>query len=323
MVSIQEREIKDKKYTYLVKSIRLANGKGKTIEKMIDKKELKMNIKKLEEKYKEYFMEKEENLNASYAAKNYQKNHIFSAKEIEKIEIMKTNYRYLLRKLDKATKKDVFDRFTVNFTYNSNAIEGNSLTLKDVNIIMFESGEIKTKDPREIYETRNSRELLNLILKKQMKIIEKDIIKMHKILMRDIDERLGYKKVPNIILGNVGEISTTKPENVEKEMKELISWYNNEIKTNHPLQVASIFHGKFEKIHPFADGNGRVGRFIINSILVNNGYPPLIIRKTLRESYISALQAFDNKHKDNLERFMLEKFKDTYRKFFEVYIKYI
>jgi Fic family protein len=89
------------------------------------------------------------------------------------------------------------------------------------------------------------------------------------------------------------------------------------------VKLAAIFHGKFERIHPFEDGNGRVGRFLMNIILTKGGYPPLIIRKSQRVSYLKTLESFDSGHQDALVRFTLEKFKETYRKFFEVYVKYV
>ena len=90
-----------------------------------------------------------------------------------------------------------------------------------------------------------------------------------------------------------------------------------------PLKLAALFHGKFERIHLFEDGNGRVGRFLINVILTKNKYSPLIIRKSQRIAYLSALEAFDQGYTEKLERFLLEKFKATYKNFFEVYFKYL
>lgn len=131
---------------------------------------------------------------------------------------------------------------------------------------------------------------------------------------------LGYKQLPNFLLGR--RVETTPPERVKEEMRELLEWYESNSKM-HPLQRAALFHGKMEKIHPFEDGNGRVGRLLINLILLAEGYPPLIIRKTQRVSYFHALEAFDNGHPGNLVYFLIEKYKDTSEKFFKVYEKYL
>ncbi len=304
--------IKGKKYKYIVKSVRLPNKKVIPLEKLY-----KRNDKEIEK----FFEEKEINENYKYVLKKFKSDYIFTEEEFKKIEKIKYRYKKILKRLTKTSLKDLFDRFTANFTYESNALEGNSLTLKDVAIVMFENIAIKGKDLREIYETRNSRKVVELILKNKFNITHKDIIKMHKILVKDIDVQTGYKKFPNILVGK--NIQTTPPEKVYEEMDKLIKWYEINKDIIHPIKLAAFFHGRFEQIHPFEDGNGRVGRFIISLILIKSKYPPLIIRKSKRISYINALEAFDNKHSAKLERFLLEKFKETYNKFFEIYEKYI
>ena len=317
MVYLTYKTISGKRYKYLVKSIRLPDGTIKKISKLIKSNRPLSYLKRY---YGEYFLEQEKRLNVKYILDKFKTNYIFTKEELEKIERIKVDYRHLIRRLSRAQLKDVFDRFTANFTYESNAIEGNSLTLKDVSIVIFENYIPRGKDLREVYETRNSRIVVDTILKKKVDITHKSIIKIHKILMKDIDVRTGYKKIPNIIIGS--RIKTTPPEKVEEEMTKLIDWYNSNLDKIHPLELVTNFHGRFEKIHPFEDGNGRVGRFLINVILVNNGYPPLIIRKTVRKSYMSALSAFDFGYEDKLKRLLLEKYKETYKKFFEVYVRY-
>ncbi|GAI32157.1 unnamed protein product, partial [marine sediment metagenome] len=256
-----------------------------------------------------------------YMLRAYKTDAVFTKEEFEKIERIKCDYGKILTNLSKQNKKDLFDRFTANFTYESNALEGNSLTLKDVAIVMFENSTIKGKDLREIYETRNSRQVVEWIINNKFKISEGDVIKIHKILVKDLDIQTGYKKFPNVLVGK--KVQLTPPEKVKFEMEKLIKWYNENKKRFHPLKLAALFHGKFEQIHAFEDGNGRVGRFLINIILVNNKYPPLIIRRSQRIAYLTALEKFDNKYSSTLERFFLEKFKETYRKFFEIYVKYL
>jgi len=314
-MNLKQKIIKGNPYWYLCKSIKLPNGKVKVIEKFLKNK--RYNKKEAEK----FFIEKEKGVMKNYAIKAYGIDSIFTEEQIEKIEAYKTDYKYLIKEIPKASLKDLFNRFTANFTYESNALEGNSLTLKDVAIVMFENASIKSKDLREIYETRNSRKVVELILNKKIDFSHEDIVKMHKLLVKDMDIQPGYKKLPNELIGR--RIKTTPPEKVHGEMNKLIECYQKEKEKTHPIKLAAIIHGRFEKIHPFQDGNGRVGRFLINVILVNNNYPPLIIRKSQRIAYLKALENFDYKHEETLARFILKRYKETYRKFFEVYLKYL
>ncbi|MBU0957963.1 MAG: Fic family protein [Nanoarchaeota archaeon] len=309
----KEKTIKGKKYKYAVKSVRLPDGKSISLEKVY-KNETKKQLN-------EFFDKKEMQENYNFILKRSKPDHILTQEEFNKIEQIKFDYKKIIKKLSKTSLKDLFDRFTANFTYESNALEGNSLTLKDVAIVMFENASIKNKDLREIYETRNSRKVIDLIIKNKFKISHENIIKIHKILTKDLDIQQGYKKVPNVIIGR--KLKTTPPEKVHKEMNNLINWYNKNKEIIHPIKLVSIFHGRFEHIHPFEDGNGRVGRLLINLILMKNKYPPLIIRKSQRIKYINSLEHFDSNREDYLLRFLLERFKDTYKKFFEIYIKYV
>ena len=309
----KDKTIKNKKYRYVLKSIRLPNGKIKTLEKLY-KNETK-------EKLNKFFEEKEEKEHIKYSLNKFGTDHIFTEQEIAKIEKIKLDYKKIIKNLPRENIKDLLDRFTANFTYESNALEGNSLTLKDVSIVMFEDISVEGKDLREIYETRNSRKVVEFIMKNRFNISHDSIMKMHKLLVKDIDIRTGYKKRPNFILGK--KVKTSLPEKVYNDMTNLINWYNENKDKIHPLRLVATFRGKFEQIHPFEDGNGRVGRFLINLILTKNKYPPLIIRKFQRSSYLKSLENFDGGYYYTLERLMLERFKETYRKFFEIYIKYI
>jgi len=280
MANIKEKKIGKGKYYYISRSVRLPNGKVATIEKSIGRK--KRPVKEVEEEFSGFLLEKEKDLFSKFALKSYGQDSVFTEEQIKKIEGMEVEYNHLVKKFSKGQWKDAFDRFIANFTYESNAIEGNSLTLRDVAIVMFDKMSIEGKDLREIYETRNSRKVMDLMLKKKFDVCEEDIIKIHKMLMKDIDIRTGYKIIPNYILGS--DVKLTPPEKVESEMRELMEWHNESIGKIHPLKLSALFHGEFERIHPFEDGNGRVGRFISNIILINNNYPPLIIRKSQRKA---------------------------------------
>ena len=310
----RKRKIHGKERYYLEHSIRMLDGEIKKISVYF--KDYPNNI----EKYKEKIIIKIKEKQIEYAAKIYKRDNLFTEETIKKIEEAKLGYKQIIKKLTKNQLKDVIDRFAVNFTYESNAIEGNSLTLKDVAFVLKEKKVLAGKDLREIYETTNTKEALELIFNNKIRINKEDIIKLHRILVKNTGVEFGFKKIPNELLGR--NVKTTPPEHVEKEIENLIEQYHKE-NNIHPLQKAISFHGKFEKIHPFDDGNGRTGRLLTNIILIEKGYPPLIIRKTQRIAYFKALDSFDNGYEDKLKRFFIEKFKNTYEKFFLIYIKYL
>ncbi|MBI2175780.1 Fic family protein [Candidatus Woesearchaeota archaeon] len=319
MVFVSKKNIKGKVRYYLEKSVRLPGGAVKKFSVYLKNYEPKSSLKGLDS-YKDLLNSKARAAVINHAAEFYAKSSIFSSGVIKRLEEVKLAYNELRKKISGKQLQDVIDRFTVNFTYESNAIEGNSLTLKDVAIVLHEKRTIEGKDLREIYEALNTRKAMELIFGNKLKISEYGIIKLHKILVLNTGVAFGYKKLPNFLLGR--GTKTTPPEKVEKEMNELISWYHDNEKI-HPLERAAILHGKFEAIHPFEDGNGRVGRLLINVMLMSNGYPPLIVRKTHRIAYLACLEAFDHGYSDKLKRFLIEKYKATYKKFFEVYVRYL
>ena len=316
MVSIKNKTINGRKYFYAEHSFRLPNGNVKKISKLIN------NEKDIESKeIKEYFLKKKIKACFDYMFEVYGEDHILTKKQIEKLESIRVEYKEIMKSFTKKQSQDILDRFTVNSTYESNAIEGNSLTLKDVTLILSENIVPKDKDLREVYETRNTREAHKLLFENKIKIAIKDIDKLQEIIVKDTGVSTGFKKIPNFII--MRNLKTTPPEKVADEMDKLIDWYKNNKSRIHPLKLVAEFHARFEKIHPFEDGNGRTGRVLLNAMLLNNGYPPLIIRKTARVAYFSALEAFDKGHKDKLERFLLEKIKKTFDNFFKVYVRYL
>lgn len=319
MVFVSKKLISGKERYYLEKSVRLLDGKVTKVSVYLKDYRPTMQAEQLS-RYEKLLNAKVRNALLEHAAKFYKKSAVFNIETIRKLEEQKLDYKELVKKISRKQLQDVIDRFAVNFTYESNAIEGNSLTLKDVAIVLQEKKTLEGKDLREIYETLNTREALKLIFGNRLKVSEKDIIRLHKILVKDTGVGTGYKKLPNFLLGRTAK--TTPPENVKEQMDALISGYH-EHKDLHPLQRAAIFHGKFEKIHPFEDGNGRVGRLMINVMLMSHGYPPLIIRKTHRLSYLNCLEAFDRGYEDKLCRFLIKKYKNTYEKFFKIYVKYL
>ena len=211
---VTKKKIHEKERFYLEKSIRLLNGKIKKFSLYLKDYNENINLQGYEEKLNKKIEQEQIAFIVSY----YEKDYIFDEKLIKELELMKLNYKSIITKLTKKQLEDIIDRFAINFTYESNAIEGNSLTLKDVTILLTEKKVIKRKDLREIYETLNTKEALNLIFENKFKIKKEDIIKLHSIIVKDTGVTIGYKKFPNFLLGR--NIKTTSPEFVEK-LKEI------------------------------------------------------------------------------------------------------
>ena len=322
MTFVQERKKKGKTYVYLSKSARIGKRAFKA-SKYLGPKDM-ISEKRIKDEIKKFSLESDKRmLDASVLQikKRYLFKYPFTIEEAIKIEEMNLKYIQIKASLSKKDWEDAKKRFVANFVFESNALEGNSLTLKNFSEIVFENKIAGSTDLREVYDAKNSYLVFSKLFSSKKEISEQFIITLHKAIMRNIDDRTGYKKVPNILLGK--RIELTPPKEVGKAMKELILWYYDSRRKIHPLELAFLFHHRFERIHPFADGNGRVGRMLLNYVLIKEGYYPIIIRKTHRNSYLKTLEAADNRQNIPLMRFALENAKETYRKFFEVYYMHI
>ncbi len=140
-------------------------------------------------------------------------------------------------------------------------------------------------------DLKNTRKVILFLKEKHSEISEDLIVKVHEMLLENIDKRVGFRTHEIKILGQPFKPSPARY--IKTDVRILIDWYNkNKMKLN-PFVLATLFHHKFEKIHPFSDGNGRTGRVLMNHMLDLAGYPPTIITKRFREDYISAMNNVD------------------------------
>ncbi len=224
-------------------------------------------------------------------------------------------------------KGGIYHTSQVTFAYNSNKIEGSKLSEEDTKAIFnYEpstsaSNKILISD--DAIETRNHFRLFDYVIDNINETLSKDmIIKMNVILKKDTSDESNpkynvgsFKTSPNII-GTINVIKTSKPENVEKDINELLSWYNG--KDNINLEDIILFHVKFERIHPFGDGNGRVGRIIMFKECLKNNIFPFIILDQNKPFYIRGLQMYE---KDS--RYLIDTCldaQDTYQNMCEILI---
>jgi Fic family protein len=144
---------------------------------------------------------------------------------------------------------------------------------------------------REVHDIQNTEQAFFHILEKPLELSHESIISLHQNLMANIDPRIGYRTGDVHVVHS--HFTSTPAPYVKTDMTLLLRWYHSKRKILHPLILAGLFHHKFEKIHPFFDGNGRTGRMLMNAILLTATYPPCIVRKTSRAAYLEALSKAD------------------------------
>lgn len=191
------------------------------------------------------------------------------------------------------------ERFEVEMTYNSNAIEGNTLTLKETYWVIQHGITVKGKSLKDHLEARNHKEALDYLYEmighdSNQTISEHLIKSLHALVIQDIDKNIAgqYRNVDVFITGT--EHKPPSAIDVPFKMRELIVWARKNYKKMNAVEFAAIFHHKFVHIHPFQDGNGRTGRLLMNIFLMQYGFPLTIIQKNDRQKYYRVLAAADN-----------------------------
>ena len=207
------------------------------------------------------------------------------------IEACRLHYVTVFSTHDETTKYEILKNFIIEFAFNTASIEGNTIRLAEARNLLQEGITPKNKSVREIYDLQNTEKVLNWLLHETEEISHELIIKIHRELMEKMDNRTGYRTEDvRIIKAN---FKATPAPYVKIDMNALLKWYDKNKDILHPFVLAILFHHKFEKIHPFMDGNGRTGRMLLNYILLRHEYPPLIIHTAARKKYLTALQKAD------------------------------
>ena len=204
-----------------------------------------------------------------------------------------------------------WERFTEHFTYSTNAIEGSTILPDEIPFILKKKAAV---DPEEI-ETRRAVEALNYIRKTKEDLSPGLIKKLHKICFEGSKHFAGeFRKVDVVIRDGRGNIvhRGTSAGKLGGALDDMIRWYRSNKTKFKPLVLAAVIHNQFEHIHPFQDGNGRVGRLLLNFILLRNGYPPINILPDDRGEYYNSLQAYSkNMDIKPTLKFLIKQYKKT------------
>lgn len=213
------------------------------------------------------------------------------------------DYQDLLRKRDlyqkgkssipELTLQSYEQAFEIEYTHNSTAIEGNTLTLIETKLVLEEGLSVGGKNLREIYESVNHQKAYRFVkecIGKDLALDEKIIKEIHALVMQNIMTGGVYRSVDVYISGS--QHTPPSPNVMYQQVKNFyadLTWKGKELNL---IELAAWTHAEFVKIHPFPDGNGRTSRLIMNYQLMANGFPPISIKKENRLDYFNMLEAY-------------------------------
>jgi len=211
-----------------------------------------------------------------------------------------------LRPLPVDKVKKLREQFAIEMTYNSNAIEGNSLTLKETFFVINEGITIKGKPLKDHLEAKDHQEALGYLYdladqKKQSDILEATIRNLHKLVVKETASDIaGSYRTGNVMIGGANHRPPDAFE-VPNLMRNAVNWINANENKLHPVEFAALVHHKIVYIHPFFDGNGRTARLLMDLLLMRTGYPLAVVLKNDRKKYYQTLEQAD---KDNFSPFV-------------------
>jgi Fic family protein len=220
-----------------------------------------------------------------YVLKNYKT--ILKESEIFRLEEIRVKLDILKRVLPKSYDSYKQDEF-VKYAQGTSAVEGNSIRLREAQQILEKGISISGHTVREVKEIENL-EKVRIYLQIKKEFNERTMLKCHSILIDNKKDKPGkYRDEPMYITAS--KVKPIHESKVKEETKKIFDYYEKNKKTIYPFDLACELHPWFEQIHPFFDGNGRIGREFMNFVLLKNNFPRIIINLSNRETYIKTLE---------------------------------
>jgi len=275
MVTISKKAVDGKSYYYLEHSYR---EKGKVIKK---EKYLGKNIPKDIDKIKQVFLEE-----------------IYKKKWFKTIDTIKKKYREEFRKTPITAREKERKSFAVRFTYDTQRIEGSKLTLRETANLLERGITPREKPLRDVKEAEAHEKIFLEMLKTEKNLSFQLVLYWHKKLLENKEIAGKIRKHQITISGS--KFMPPFPAEVDLLLREFFKWYNKNKDKMHSVELAALAHLKFVTIHPFADGNGRISRLIMNFILNKKNHPMLDIHYEGRTSYYNALERSQTKKQENI-----------------------
>lgn len=250
---------------------------------------------------------------------------------LAEIDVVKETIRQRRALTNGNLVKIIQDKLRFTWTYHSNAIEGNKLTLGDTIFFLQEGLTVGGKPLKDFLDTQNHSEAIEYlyeVVTQKIPINATFLKSLNALLLKGVDTILSvdahgnriqkqllpgqYKKDPNYVLQPDNTIHTyVEPEEVSYQVDELCEWITESEKKYHPVVIAGIAHYNFVRIHPFQDGNGRCGRLLMNFLLMREHYYPGIIEVEKRRDYLNGLKVADKGHASPIIQFTADAVQKT------------
>lgn len=195
------------------------------------------------------------------------------------------------RPLPKYTLRSLREKLLLEWTYNSNAIEGNTLTLNETKVVL-EGITVGGKTMREHLEVINHRDAIAYVeemVRRKESLSEWQIKNLHRLILKGINDAYAGNYRDQQVFISGAKHTPPAPFLIKEQMEKLMNWYEQETKQLHPVTRGAMLHAIFVGIHPFIDGNGRTARLLLNLELMKDGFPPVVIKVENRLGYYEAL----------------------------------
>jgi Fic family protein len=289
MVFHRVKKIRGRSYNYLVESFKF-EGKVYQIQRYLGPGKMKRTlIEAAKAKHRDWLRNEVFKKKASLSASRYESS-ILTSEQLILLETIRHVLREFKRRLHPNEIKRLEREFDIGYVYSTTSTEGNTCSLGEVTRILENNLTPKGRSLREVYEIRNFEEVLRFRKRYRGDLSKGFILRLHELVMKDIDMyTLGtFRRIEVAIL--VSETVPVPSIFVGEEMDKLLEWYHEKKGDIHPVELATKFHVRFEAIHPFTDGNGRVGREIFNFIISRHGFPSFNFHVKKRDEYLDGLE---------------------------------
>lgn len=302
MVYHEIREVNGVKQNYLVFNSREKN-------KWLKKSKFIGNGSIFKEKLEELKGEFELEVLCDMASEN------LSKEQILEIEKLKQIYNEKIKRLSKEEFEIFENTFFTELTYDSNAIEGSSLSLEDTNLIVNEKLVPEGKTLREVNEAKNHMEAIKFLGGYKGDLTELFILKLHSIILKDISLKFAGRYRENPVRIFKSDVTFPDYEKVPQLVGNLVYWYKLNKSKMHPFELAVVFSMKLVSIHPFVDGNGRISRLIMNFLLKKKGYPWINIYMKQRSEYLKAVRKANDEQYRPIVEFSIKSLRENLASF--------